>query len=317
MADERTGTSWDDANEQAALWHARLDSGTAELADFERWRSADPRHAAAFARICAAAESLSDIGPVDLPKDTNVSLGRMSRRQWLQGAAVLAVPLIGGATWLALQSGTQAATRAGERKTLTLAEGLTVVLNTDTRIRWKLAAERTQLWLQRGEVGITVLAGATPCVLHAAGQSVIIPSGDFNARLRHTVLDLSVLAGACRVSPSASAGASAGVSVKAGQSALLANADQRVRVTSQAERNLASGWREGVLVFDGQTLGVVVDEYNRYLTKKITIVDSDLAGIRLGGRFTSRDPKDFLDTLKSSFGIHVATGEDGAVLLSR
>lgn len=317
MADECTGTGWDDANEQAALWHAQLDSGTADLEAFERWRAADPRHAAAFARICAAADSFSDIGLVDLSKDPDVAPPRMTRRQWLQGAAVLAVPLAGGATWLALRSNAQASTRVGERKTLALADGLTVALNTDTRVRWKLSSERNQVWLERGEVGIMVLAGEAPCELRAAGQSVTISSGDLNARLRDSVLDLSVLAGTCQVSRSVSAGSSVRLPVKAGESALLTNADQRVRLTSQAERNFASGWREGVLVFDGQTLGVVVDEYNRYLTNKITIVDSDLAGIRLGGRFTSRDPKDFLDTLKSSFGIHVATGDDGAILLSR
>jgi transmembrane sensor len=317
VADERTGTGWDDANEQAALWHAQLDSGTADLDAFEQWRAVDPSHAAAFARICAAAESLSDIGPVDLSGDPDVSPPRISRRQWLQGAAVMVVALAGGATWFALRSSAQASTLVGERKTLALADGLKIDLNTDTRVRWKLSPERNQVWLERGEVGITVLAGAVPCELHAAGQSVTIPSGDLNARLRDSVLDLSVLAGTCRVSQSAAAGSPRTLPIKAGESALLTGADQRIRATSEAERTFASGWREGVLVFDGQTLGVAVDEYNRYLTNKITIVDSDLAGIRLGGRFTSRDPKDFLDTLKSSFGIHAATGDNGAILLSR
>jgi transmembrane sensor len=40
--------------DQASLWLARLDSGSADVEAFERWRDADPAHAAAFAKISAA-----------------------------------------------------------------------------------------------------------------------------------------------------------------------------------------------------------------------------------------------------------------------
>lgn len=91
----------------------------------------------------------------------------------------------------------------------------------------------------------------------------------------------------------------------------------RIREVGASDRDFATSWRDDVVVIDGQTLAVAVDEYNRYLTRKIIIVDPELSGIRLGGRFSTRDPRDFLATLHTSFGIHVASAKDGTVLLSK
>jgi transmembrane sensor len=63
-----------------------------------------------------------------------------------------------------------------------------------------------------------------------------------------------------------------------------------------------SAWRRGEIVFQGAPLGAVVEDYNRYLTKKLVIADPELSKLRLGGRFTNSDPSDFLNTLSSSFG---------------
>jgi transmembrane sensor len=319
LVDERDTTSWTRMNEEAAHWHARLDAGLADEDAFEEWRAADPRHAAAFARIAAAASVVDDIGPVDLSNDPDFAEPPlMSRRRWMQLAAAGTVLAIGGGAWFKLTGPAKAETAVGEHKTLELIEGITLDLNTDSAVRWKLFPESNEIWLERGEVGLRVSSPKVPCLLHAAGQTITIRRGDINARVQGEAINLTVLNGDCEVVRYINLRSPPPVTpVSSGQSALLTKGQPRVRESTLAEQEFTAGWRNDLLVFDGQTLGVAVEEYNRYLTQKMIIVDSDLASIRLGGRFKSRDPKVFLDTLQASFGIHVATNERGAILLSR
>ena len=60
--------------DEAATWYARLDSGEAELADFEAWRAADSRRAVAFAQIVGTVNILDDIKRDKASSDTIHSL---------------------------------------------------------------------------------------------------------------------------------------------------------------------------------------------------------------------------------------------------
>lgn len=318
LVEEREPLSWDEANEQAAHWHARLDAGLADEDAFEEWRAADPRHAAAFARIVAAEQSFKDIGPVDFADDPDFAPPKISRRRWLQMAAASATLVIGGGVWFKATAPAQAATAVGERRTIDISKGIKLDLNTDTRVRWKVSRDRVRIWLDQGELSLSLAGGATASQLIVPGHIATVVQGEINARLRDGALDLAVMAGECKIETDAAvSGQPVPVLISEGQSALVTEATPRVRTNTEAEREFITGWRQDVLVFDGQTLGVAVEEYNRYLTRKITIVDSDLAGLRIGGRFKTRDLQPFLDTLKVSFGIHVAVDARGAVLLSR
>lgn len=311
---EDTTTDWDAVNEAAALWHARLEGDTADHEAFKRWRDADPRHAIAFSRILATADWVDDLKGEDLSNDPDLRTGGGNRRQFLAlGAGAIAVT-VGAGAWVLTGRRASASTLVGERKSLTLADGVRIDLNTDTRITWKFNGADRRLWLERGEVGVVVPQGVRPCTLIAGPSSVIIQAGDINARLRTSALDLTVVAGDCQVTDG---GPSRTFPVKSGEGLLAGAGETRVRTVAAGDLAFATAWREDAMVFDGQTLGVAVEEYNRYLVHKIDIIDPELAGIRVGGRFSTRDPKDFLDNLKTSFAIHVSTASDGTVLLTR
>jgi len=91
----------------------------------------------------------------------------------------------------------------------------------------------------------------------------------------------------------------------------------RARALSAADIQFVSAWQNGEVFFNGETLSAVVEEYNRYLTKKITIGDPGLQGIRLGGRFSNRGPAPFLSSLHDGFGINAIRAEDGSIVLTR
>ena len=301
-------------NEEAALWHARLDSGTADEREFEAWRNADPRHAVAFARINATADVLDTLKGLQLTDQKTATPATVpSRRQLFLGAAGCLALAGGFSLWAVTNSRAQASTRVGDKKSVTLPDGSQLTLNTDSKASWKFDDKERRIWLDRGEIGVVVASDKRPCLIHAGTGVVRLTEGDLNARLREKTLDVTVLKGACILSK----GGQNAQQVQAGEAALAGPMNVHVRPVTPSDLQFASGWRQGELVLDGQTLGVVIEEYNRYLDDKIVIADPSLTSLRLGGRFNTRDPKDFLTALQSSFGIHVSQGDGGSFLLSR
>ncbi len=310
----------EEVTDQAAMWLVRLDAGTADEQEFEAWRAADPAHAAAFARMAAVDEAVDDayrdIRPV---RKSETSVRTVSRRNLLRVAVAFgAVSAVGIGGWAAIGLRASAQTRVGQRKRVVLPGGAMMELNTDSRASWRQSGQGLQVWLERGEIGLSVDSPVTSVRLFAGGQNVQIQRGDFNARLRDGALELVVVGGECRLeTTSAVAGGARGFPVSAGQGILTAGTSIEPRALSSSEIEFATGWRNGELILNGQTLGAVVEEYNRYLDHKIVVADPDLMSLRLGGRFTSTDPADFLKALQSSFGVKVQTSSTGAVLISK
>ncbi len=74
-------------------------------------------------------------------------------------------------------------------------------------------------------------------------------------------------------------------------------------------------WREGQLVFDGDTLGQAAAEFNRYNAMKIRIAP-DLSGEKVVGRFRTNEPEAFARAASVMFDARIRKG-DGNIELSR
>jgi transmembrane sensor len=313
-----------DIMETASLWFARLDSETADIDAFEAWRDADPSHAAAFARIAGVGfqlDRLKRLQPAPAAKSTENPVNRRNLLMTAGGGLVLAAA---GATAVSVATArASASTAVGGRQTVALPDGGQISLNTDSKASWKFDNDRRRIWLERGEIALLLPHDPRPCFLYGGESEVRVGEGDLNVRLRGQALDLTVVKGACTVSASArhnasgDASATVPLTVKAGEAVLAQTSNLHVRSLDAQDLQFISGWRSGELVFTGQTLGVAVAEYNRYLPRKMVILDAGLENIRLGGRFTARDPSDFLASLQSGFGIHVTRDASGATMLSR
>ncbi len=309
--------SWDTLNDQAALWHAQLDSGSADREAFEAWRDADPAHAAAFARIAATAEALDVLRGGDHTADPDLRAAKpITRRNLLPWAAGFVAVAGGTGIWGASQVRASASTAVGGRESIPLPDGGRLDLNTDTKAFWKFDKTQRRIWLERGEIALSVPTDPRPCRLFAAGQTITLAAGELNVRLRKPAVDVTVTKGACSVQSQAGAMRQP-TQIRAGEAVLTATDIVRVRRLSDSDLLFTSGWTRGELVLQGQTLGTAVGEYNRYLDEKIVIADPELAAIRLGGRFLTRDPEDFLTSLQSSFGIHVQRLSNGGVVLTK
>lgn len=304
--------------DEASLWVARLDSGSADVEAFERWRDADPAHAAAYAKMSRLWSRLGQGGTI-LEAPEPVAEPAPSRRGLLRAAGVIGGACAVGAGAFATRTFAKstASTRPGERRRVTVGPGVAIDLNTDSKISWRLQDGAPHVWLDRGEAAVTVAASARKaCVLKAGDVTVDLKSGEFNARLRGGSLDLLVLRGTGALYRSKTSQAPA-AHLEQGQSVVATASDTLVQKASTEALDEVSAWRRGEIVFQGAPLGAVVEEYNRYLTRKLVIADPELSRLRLGGRFTNSDPSDFLETLRSSFNVRVIDAGADTIVLTR
>ncbi|MDC7684238.1 DUF4880 domain-containing protein [Asticcacaulis sp. BYS171W] len=309
--------------ETAALWQAQLDSGSADRDAFEAWRAADPRHAAAFARLSGVLHQI-DRAKKAHPARRPVSAPLPSRRRVLMTGGGLAAAGLAGAVFLPSLARARVRTDIGDHKRLSPGYGLNLDINTLSTVSWITGDER-QVWLERGEMAITVLAGAPPCRITGGKGRLTLVSGTLNARLRGETLDLMVMDGDCVIIPDRTPVVETGptgtvgqpLTVKAGHAIMATGTAIRVRPVNEGDVEFTAAWRKGELILDGQTLGTAVDEYNRYLKNHILIADPQLESLRLGGRFDTRNPDDFLSALNAGFGIHAVREPNGAIILTK
>lgn len=299
---------------QASQWLARLDAGRTTEQELDAWRDADPRRAAAFAEVASAWSRLDA-----LRSDEARPAPGINRRAWLTGGgAALAASLAAGAYLgrdVLLRD--RVTTGIGERRTLALPDGSSVELNTDTEVFWRFDRQRRRLWLARGEAALTIARDTLrPFELVTAQGLARLAAGQFNARLRPAGLDLVVLAGRA-VIETASATAEAGVAGPDDARRVLEVSDSKIAVVDAPEDQVqnAQAWRRGEIVFEGQALSVAVEEYNRYLTRKLVIEDARAANLRLGGRFLTGDPDSFLQALRTTFGLRIVEDGPSRILL--
>ncbi len=328
----------------ATKWFEDLEDGVADMTAFEAWR-AQPSHAIAFALVSqddnrfevmrATSRILADnkVRPSDLPfhaephselasKRTGV-VSLEARRKFLfrTGIAVAGVAgIAAGATWIARSARAGASTRVGQRSVVSLPDGGRLDINTDSKVEWQFDEKARRIWLLRGEIALTVPADKRPVVLSSGGTFVALAPGSFNARLRGNALDLLVSQGTCYVAvteKSALNGGLSGTAVSAGRAVSMAEKKPNIRAVSADEAEATSAWKNDEVIFDGLPLSAAVDEYNRYLEQKIVIGDPELNQLRILGRFTTRDPTEFLKGLEISYGLRATKSDTGAVVVTK
>ena len=82
---------------------------------------------------------------------------------------------------------------------------------------------------------------------------------------------------------------------------------------ANVERTFA--WRERRLVFDGESLATVVEEFNRYNSPPLVVGDARLRAQRISGVFGANDPDSLLDFLVKVDHIAIKHDANGAILI--
>ncbi len=85
---------------------------------------------------------------------------------------------------------------------------------------------------------------------------------------------------------------------------ILLDADNAsIDVVEPEEIEVELSWRDGNLVFRGESLAEAAAEVGRYTTVEFLILGDDLRNTRVAGRFKAGDVSGFLANLKANFNV--------------
>jgi len=338
-------TRGSDISADAAAWLIRLEGQTSPQMwdEFQTWLETNKRHEAAFIRLRTAwtqCDRLKLLRPANGRVDQNLlaqfplvttdpsdpysdSAGvaetaqdRMDRRRWLLfvGATAAATAGVGMLGWLSAdhRRWTYFETDVGGNKKAVLSDRSLLLLNTDSRLRVRLANSRRDSELIRGEAFFTVAHEKSRPFYVKAGRTLVCAVGTaFSVRI-HDDRSVEVLVASGRVAMGTTEPASASGMPVLSDSAPQAGTDESVFANNGSlvikqqppgyvARKLA--WTMGNISFDGETLTEAVNEFNRYNRRRLAIADPAIASMKVGGSFEATDPESFAATLEKHFGV--------------
>ncbi|WP_432729965.1 FecR family protein [Variovorax sp. W6] len=325
---------------EAQAWLRRLTSGRATQRDVEgcrRWQATSALHAQAFAEARRLWKALDPaIDQMMAGQPALLAEHRQGTRQQTEHRPVLARrAFLGAAMGAAGAAGVAAVvhpplglwpsigewradfrTATGEQRAVVLAEGIDLLLNTQTSVQRRTLDGRT--------VGIDLITGEAAVDLSSAtGASATRPfgvvagagrsdaqAGRFEVRYLDGSACVTCIEGSVRVT-------------HATGTARTLQASQQV-VYDAASIGEAGGvpgaevsaWRSGVLVFRGTPLASVVAEINRYRPGRVVLLARGLADRPVSGRFAIASLDTVLVQIQRSYDLGARALPGGVLVLS-
>jgi len=302
--------------EQAALWHARLgdEHHDDERRAFEDWRSKDPLHAVAFDRISSLDKQLRGAGRVERIALKKLAVTKLSTvKKSALPVVFLCAAII--ACWQARHlpiielTLAQYRTLPGAQRSITLADGSKLTLDTDTALNTIIDAQARTLQLLRGAVLVDV---KKVDVKKNAATAFVIRTDDGRARALGTAYSVRKNAHDTVVTVVRSS-----VEVCSNQNSRCETLTpgQRARIDGNGVTRLddidieqATAWSRGWLAVNDMPLEQVLDELNRYRESPIRFDARKLAGMNVSGHYPL-DTDSTLQAIARSLPITVDTSD--------
>jgi transmembrane sensor len=316
---------------QAREWLIRMDGdeplNVSDREALREWMSRSGLHRQELIRISkfwSQANILAELS-VCLESATQDRTGR--RLRWVARVAVAACVVL--ASVILVQWNLQRldgevngiyGTVMGEQKTVSLSDGSSVQLNTDSEVQITYSGGSRRVRLLRGEALFSVKPDPNRAFEVYAADSVVRAIGTaFAVHIDGSKVDVTVTKGVVDVIEASSAQMAEIRKpveptrspphrlgrLKAGEMTHFGTGADHIEVLRLAEPELQRrmAWREGYLAFSGEPLSEVIEQVNRYSSVTLEIGDPKLASIAIGGRFRIGDLDAILDALHTNFGI--------------
>ncbi|QSA96564.1 FecR family protein [Methylococcus sp. EFPC2] len=204
-------------------------------------------------------------------------------------------------------------TATGEQRSLRLADGSQVILNTGSALSVDFSGRRRLVHLYRGEAYFKVAADADrPFTVASSGGRVTALGTAFDVRQLPDEMAVTVYEHAVSV---AFADGTSVERLEAGRRIVSAGAN--IGLPEKADLKRASAWHEGRLVFKDQPLRAVVADLNRYRPGKIFIAGTELAEHWVTGVFETADTEASLAVIVKSLSVAELRLTDKLVILRR
>lgn len=336
-------------SEEAGEWFIEFRSGDIDAAGrraFDAWVRSSPEHLRAYVEIAAIwnesgaldelrefdtatliAQGLAEANVVTLEQETAAPVPS-SRRfattpRWSVAAAVL-IAFVGvvAAAWLQLSRAPTYVTEVGEQRSIRLADGSTVELNSRSRLRVRFTEQQRTVELLEGQALFKVAKNsARPFVVVSDSAHIRAVGTEFDVYKRRSGTVVTVVEGRVAV---VGGGVSIAVSDNTqtalkdrqlagpdGAAAVFLDAGEQITVTSQpvaqptqVNASTATAWTQRQLVLDTVSLAEVAEEFNRYSNRRLTVEELATKELRLSGVFVT-DPDFLIRYLRELPGVTV------------
>ena len=355
---------------EAGDWFLACRSGQFDDAmrrKFDRWLRLSPQHLSAYLELAAIwdegpgldpqhrwdvdtliAQALADRSNVmPLSASTNsaepMRAAQSPRVRWIAASIAAMAAGLAVVVWAQLFREPTYVTQIGEQRSIALADGSMMALNSRSKVRVRYSQAERALELLEGQALFHVAKDPSrPFIVTAAGTRVraVGTQFDVNKRREGTVVTVvegrvSVLTNVAdaRVDPIAvemsmpsmprlpaegktggARGPAAGILLAAGEQITVTETAANAITHPDVTRALA--WTQRQLVFDAATLNEVAEEFNRYNRRQLIVQDPELYEFHISGVFASTDPEGLLQFLRERAGVQVVE-TDAAIFLTR
>ena len=339
-------------NQQACAWIAKLhgEPSAKDLQNFRAWMAQSPAHKTEvrqLAKLWGELDVLTELAVVQEPLSTQSTSARLFDKvaalikfsNWNRPlaamvtatlVAVLALPII-----IDINKTTYS-TDIGEQELITLRDGSTVLLNTNSSIRVDYSLETRNISLLSGQAHFEVTKDNSRPFNVYAGKGLVRAVGTaFSVYLQPDIIEVTVTEGTIELSAVAPAPAPTNQPeteptapsktitklslVTAGQNATMdqdTSSIDSIEVIDAPEIVQKLAWHQGLLRFSGDPLEDVVAEISRYTDLSIVILDPEIRDLRIGGFFKVGETEKMFQALETSFGVRVERKGKNVALLA-
>jgi len=319
------------AEDQAALWAARLDGSpldAAERSALDSWLDEVPGHRALLSHYLQLSSDLDRLlpelaaaGRVELPAARAPVRSGWNPR-WAAAGALAAAALVAAVAWLGMPGERleKIATSVAQRRSFTLADGTRVELNANTSMLIENGRAERRVRLADGEAFFVVSKDkARPFIVETPAGYVRVTGPIFNVRTEAaSELDVTVVEGSVQVRPGGTNGAQPAGPVVLGAGDRLSSGDGgvAVRALSASALDDALAWRQGQIVFDGVPLAEALARLGHYHGRRITASEG-AAVRRISARMSLDDLDGFFASLEQAMPeVHVTRDPEGGARVS-
>lgn len=305
--------------DEAVVWFTRLNSGDAtqeECRQFEAWHARSPFHAQEYSRISALWNDFDGLkewadnelgqGQVkeqevnasySYPPSNRVNMNGRSRWGSSRTASLLAVlfVMLNISIWLPdalMRFSSDYQTGTGQQKSITLADGSLVTMDTGTALSVDYSMHQRKLILHQGRAYFTVASDKQrPFVIDTEGGKIQALGTEFEVYQTPQGVAVTVFESTVQVT----LGDQVEVLVPGQQLHYsIAKGVSKPKIVDLLE---AKAWQRGKLVFTDRPLGEVIEEINRYRQGVVVIIDESLRDFPVSGVFDLNEPDAILQAL--------------------
>jgi len=301
-------------SDQAIEWIILLNS--ADATDTHRqqaaqWIKRSPSHRRAFVE---AEQLLLDMGEAMMLKESRLNLQATRPKKpfyrhyrlRILAVASLVLALVLPISDITASWFSDYYTGVGEQKSITLADGSWVMLNTDTALSVTYSATGRRLILKRGEAVFHVAADRNRPFEVVTDTAMIKALGTvFAVATTGELTRVTVEEHAVSVKGRQEQTYAINAQIKAGQQAVY-DSDHGLQAPVAVDSAQSAAWQRGKLIFKNQPLATVVAELDRYFPGRIVIIHEPLTNLRVSGVFPINDAVATLKMIEHTLPLRVS-----------